>query len=201
MLRYKQRTRYYLPVLPNKWTQERATAEIFIPQRTDPHTYIYLHPYTRIDTDKVQRRGGALRRYIRAAITRRKIQIRYSIIARRLRARARPWRGRVLVHGAIKERRDNVNDENRDVRAIRDERRFYNPPSLPLTTCAVYTYARARARTCSSTFYQPPLVLMQSLNLDLHSTTGVVHVCEGGRWGAEEISPNRPNGLVIPRSR
>lgn len=58
---------------------------------------------------------GALRGYIRAAITRRKIQIRYSIMVRR-----------ALVHGAIKERRDNVNDENREVRAVRGEQWFYN---------------------------------------------------------------------------
>lgn len=61
-----------------------------------------------------RRSCGALRGYIRAAITRRKIQIRYSIMARR-----------ALVHGAIKERRDNVNDENREVRAVRDEQWFY----------------------------------------------------------------------------
>lgn len=35
---------------------------------------------------------------------------------------------RTLVHGAIKERRDNVNDENREVRAVRDEWWFYNYP-------------------------------------------------------------------------
>lgn len=70
--------------------------------------------YTRIDTNKVRHRAGALRGYIRAAITRRKTQIRYSIMGRC-----------ALVHGAIKERRDNVNDENRDVRADGDELWFY----------------------------------------------------------------------------
>lgn len=39
-------------------------------------------------------------------------------------------RARSLVRGAIKERRDNVNDENRDVRAVGDEHRFKNSSSV-----------------------------------------------------------------------
>lgn len=85
------------------------TAEIFMSQNI--HTRRY-------DT-KCGIVAGVLRCYIRAAITRRKIQIRYSITVRC-----------ALVHGAIKERRDNVNDENREVRAVRDERWFYNYPPI-----------------------------------------------------------------------
>lgn len=97
------------------------TAEIFMSQNI--HTRRY-------DT-KCGIVAGTLRCYIRAAITRRKIQIRYSITVRC-----------ALVHGAIKERRDNVNDENREVRAVRDERWFYNYPPiyifLHFTTCVLF---------------------------------------------------------------
>lgn len=91
-----------------------TTAEIFMSQNIHARRY---------DT-KCGIVAGALRGYIRAAITRRKIQIRYSIMARR-----------ALVHGAIKERRDNVNDENREVRAVRDERWFYNYPPIYIYFC------------------------------------------------------------------
>lgn len=67
----------------------------------------------------------------------------------------------MLVHGAIKERRDNVNDENRDVRAIRDERRFYNSPSAAADdddVCDVYVYVYTciytHTRTCRSALWQ-----------------------------------------------
>lgn len=74
--------------------------------------------------------GGALCGYIRAAITRRKTQIRYSIMVQC-----------TLVHGAIKERRDHVNDENRDVRAVGDEQWIFQLLiDIYIHTLYVYIY-------------------------------------------------------------
>jgi len=132
------------------WIRGETAAEIFTSQ-----TYTATRASTHrpsVEEPRGMTRGwhsGTLRGYIRVAITRRKTQIRYSIIVRRARART-------IVREAIKERRDNVNDENRDVRAASDEHRFkkallhahvhahcrYIPPRL----IAVWSLARTIPR-------------------------------------------------------
>lgn len=103
--------------------------------------------------DKVRHRG---RRITRLYTARRLLDVRHksdipswcgaartSVLAVRARACSQSCKG---------ERRDKVNDENRDVRAIGDERRFYNSTTMYVYTSAFYQPSRARSDARSTPF-------------------------------------------------